>query len=281
VPIEMSFVCFENPGHTERAFLTAAAKAVCVFRRCLGSRRKPIFSSGCKLAAILRASRADILPPTTRTPTSPAWWRPGWTGVKTVSSLYVLVGFRWKRNLLQWIINGPCVPSMASPPSANAHCATPGRTASTHPKCGYFLRVLTQTESFLLRPSAPRAAGIGRGLEDIVLDQCGPALSRKSARQIAHPVQTTLDRQPRDQALASWRWTPRAGTSRRRGVAQPRRPGSLFGFRPDLERVLKLADITSPPVLCGRNSDGGVERHGGGASDGCVRRGRHSRGAAP
>ena len=59
--IELSLVCFSNPGQTEEPFLLAARKEGLEVRTLPWSRRKPILSSGIKLARILRSEQADVV----------------------------------------------------------------------------------------------------------------------------------------------------------------------------------------------------------------------------
>ena len=101
--MELSLVCFENPGHTEREFLDAVARAGIPVRTIPWSRRKPVFSSGRKLASILRNERADVLHTHNTYADLTGLVAAGLTGVKTISSVYVWSDFGWKRNLLQWI----------------------------------------------------------------------------------------------------------------------------------------------------------------------------------
>lgn len=94
-------VCFANPGGTEAPFKAAAARAGFGVRTVPWSRRKPIFRSARRLAAILREVNADIVHTHNTYAEIVGLLAAKWTRCRTVTSLYVWSDFGWKRNLLQ------------------------------------------------------------------------------------------------------------------------------------------------------------------------------------
>jgi len=248
VPIEMSFVCFENPGHTERAFLTAAAKAGMCVQTVPWSRRKPIFSSGCKLAAILRASRADILHTHNTYADLTGLVAARMTGVKTVSSLYVWSDFGWKRNLLQWINKW----ALRSFDGVTAQCQCTLRDTWAHGIDPSKVRILPSgfDANRVVLTAAERATGrreLGAGLEDIVLINVARLYPEKAQGKLL-----TLFKQLLTDNHATKLWLLGVGPLEQelRAAAASLNLGDrvhFLGFRPDLERVLKLADIQVHP----------------------------------
>jgi len=101
--VDLSLVCFSNPDRSEQAFITAARKENIAVQTIPWTRRKPIFSSGKKLARILRAEHADVLHTHNTYADLTGWVAARRAGVKIVSAQYVWSDFGWKRNLLQWI----------------------------------------------------------------------------------------------------------------------------------------------------------------------------------
>ncbi len=101
--VNVSIVCFANPGGTEQLFVDAAVRAGFDVQTIPWSRRKPILSSATQLAEILKKHRAQIVHTHNTYADLVGLVAARRLGIRTVSSLYVWSGFGWKRRALEWI----------------------------------------------------------------------------------------------------------------------------------------------------------------------------------
>lgn len=101
--IDLHVVCFKNTGNTERLFVEAAEEAGITVHTIPWHRGKPVLSAAYHLSRILRQVNADILHTHNLYADIVGLVAGKWTGVRLVSSLYVLSDFGWPRNLMQWI----------------------------------------------------------------------------------------------------------------------------------------------------------------------------------
>lgn len=101
--IDPKLVVFENPGHTEEAFVQAARHQGIEVRTIPWARRKPIFSSSRALARIVRELDADVIHTHNIYAEVVGYLAAKKTRTKVMTSLYVWADFGFKRNLQQWV----------------------------------------------------------------------------------------------------------------------------------------------------------------------------------
>lgn len=101
--VQVSIVCFANPGNTERLFVEAAEQAGFEVDTIPWSRRKPLIKSSNSLKAILARRNASIVHTHNTYADLVGLITAKRMGLRTVSSLYVLSSFGWKRKTLEWI----------------------------------------------------------------------------------------------------------------------------------------------------------------------------------
>ena len=101
--IRVSVVCFANPGRTERLFLEAASSAGIEVDTIPWNRRKPILKASTALCRILRERGADIIHTHNTYADLVGLVSAKRLKLRTVSSLYVLSSFGWKRKALEGI----------------------------------------------------------------------------------------------------------------------------------------------------------------------------------
>ncbi len=101
--VKVSIVCFANPGGTEQLFIDAAARAGFDVQTIPWSRRKPILKSAKALTKIVKEHRAQIVHTHNTYADLVGLVAARRMGIRTVSSLYVLSSFGWKRKTLEWI----------------------------------------------------------------------------------------------------------------------------------------------------------------------------------
>jgi glycosyltransferase involved in cell wall biosynthesis len=246
--IKLSFVCFENPGHTEKAFLDAASAAGMSVRTIPWSRRKPVFSSGRKLASILRSENADILHTHNTYADLTGLVAARLAGVKTVSSLYVWSDFGWKRNILQWINKW----ALRSFDGVTAQCECTLRDTWAHGVQRGKVRVLPSGFEVNKVKFAPaerneRRQQLGAGPQDIVLINVARFYPEKAHGKLLSIFKGLVAENPNLKL-----WLLGVGPLDQELRAQSASLGldgsvRFLGFRPDLEQLLKLADIQVHP----------------------------------
>ncbi|PCJ66597.1 MAG: hypothetical protein COA73_00895 [Candidatus Hydrogenedentota bacterium] len=99
--VDISIVCFANPGGTEQLFVEAAERAGFNVETIPWSRRKPILKSAKSLVKILREHRAEVIHTHNTYADLVGLVAARRLGIRTVSSLYVLSSFGWKRKTLE------------------------------------------------------------------------------------------------------------------------------------------------------------------------------------
>jgi len=101
--VESHLVVFENPGHTEDAFIEMAENAGLKVRKIPWSQRKPVFRSSRALARILKDVGADIVHTHNVYAEIVGYLASKKSRCKVMNTLYVVADFGFKRNVQQWI----------------------------------------------------------------------------------------------------------------------------------------------------------------------------------
>ena len=99
----VDLACFANPGATEQPFLDAAKEYGHTPPTIPWNRRKPIFKASRAVAQMVRDHQIDILHTHNTYADCVGAVVRRMTGVKTLTTLYVLADLGWKRNLLRSI----------------------------------------------------------------------------------------------------------------------------------------------------------------------------------
>jgi glycosyltransferase involved in cell wall biosynthesis len=246
--IELSLVCFQNPGGTEQAFVNAARKQGLTVRTIPWSRRKPFFSSGLKLARILRAEHADVVHTHNTYADLTGLVAARLTGVKTVSSVYVWSDFGWKRNALQWINER----ALRWFDAVAAQCHSTLRDTCARGIDPRKVRILPSgfelnRDHLQERERARRRAARGAGANDVVLINVARLYPEKAQDKLLRIFKGLLSGHP---GLKLWILGVGPLEQSLRATArelQLEDQVAFLGFSEDLASVLKLADIQVHP----------------------------------
>lgn len=101
--LDVSLVCFANPGETEAPFVRAAERAGLAVQKIPWNRRKPLLKSSRRLADLLRTHRVDILHTHNCYADCVGAIAARLVPVKTIATVYVWADYDWKRNMIQAI----------------------------------------------------------------------------------------------------------------------------------------------------------------------------------
>lgn len=101
--VESTVVCFANPGGTEHLFVEAATAAGFQVHKIPWNRRKPILRSSNELGKLVKQYKPHIIHTHNTYADLVGLVTAKRHRLGTVSSLYVLSNFGWKRKALEWI----------------------------------------------------------------------------------------------------------------------------------------------------------------------------------
>jgi len=246
--LEISIVCFANSNGSEKAFIEAAARNNISVKTIPWSRRKPLLSSGRKLARILKEENADVLHTHNTYADLTGMVAAKLAGVKTVSSLYVWSDFGWKRNLLQ-LINQWALKSFDA---VTAQCRTTMRDTCARGIAPGKVRILPSGFELNRHPLSAeererQRLEYGASKENIVLVNAARLYPEKAQAKLLDLFKELV---AEDKRLKLW--ILGVGPLEAELHARAKELGlephvRFFGFCADLHRVLKLADIQVHP----------------------------------
>jgi L-malate glycosyltransferase len=248
--VQVTMVCFANPGQTEQPFVDAATRQGLPVHRIAWSRRKPMFAAARHLARLVREHRIDIVHAHNVYANLVTLIAKRYAPFKTVTTAYVWHRFdNWRRNALQWFdirltrrfdcISAHC----ESTREAMLRYGIPASDVHTLP-CGF--------ETHALRLSAEeREAGralLGAGPQAQVLVNVARFYPEK-----AHDFLLDCFAQIVQQRPSARLWIAGVGPLEAQIKAQAQRLGlgdsvRFLGFVVDLPRLLALADLQLHPA---------------------------------
>jgi glycosyltransferase involved in cell wall biosynthesis len=247
-PIELSLVCFANQDQSEQAFLEAARREGIDVETIPWSRRKPIFSSGKKLAKLLRQKNAQVLHTHNTYADLTGLLAARLTGVRTVSSVYVWSDFGWKRNVLQWINQW----ALRSFDGVTAQCRTTLQQTCARGIDEKKVRILPSgfelnQDSIPSRERFEQRRSFGAADNDLVLINVARLYPEKAQDNLLREFQKAVALHPNLKLWILGVGPLEAELKALAGELRLEDRVRFFGFCNDLHRVLNLADIQVHP----------------------------------
>jgi glycosyltransferase involved in cell wall biosynthesis len=246
--LSISIVCFANSNGSEAAFLDAAGKHGIPVKTIPWSRRKPIYSSGKKLARILKEENADVLHTHNTYADLTGLVAAKLAGVPKVSSLYVWSDFGWKRNLLQWINQW----ALRSYDAVTAQCRTTLNETCARGIEPAKVRIMPSGFDLNRHPlteeeRAKQRAQYGAGPQDIVLVNAARLYPEKAQDKLLEVFKTLVVEDSRLKLWILGIGPLEAELHEKAKMLGLEDSVQFLGFCSDLHRVLKLADIQVHP----------------------------------